>query len=440
MQLVKLIFQNVVWKGLYVTTLFIINIIIARYFKATESGWIFLTINNLSFVILILSLSLESGMTYYCARREISPGSLSSLSVAWSLLASGGFTFFLSRVGGFLPHLPISSNVFYGMVFCYTFGYLLIVYFGSLFGGFKEFRIPNIVLTTVNLILISILLLHSMKVPGQGPKRDAIVLGFYFCSFAVQGLLCGIAFANRFLNEFMVRLPSFRDIKRLLIYSKLALLINIIFFLVYRVDYWFVARYCTSDQLGNYIQVSKIAQVFLMIPSMIATVIFPLTAAELKDKMSEHLPIVARLLFWVYLVLLALLIVTGDQLFSFIYGNSYYYMYPVFLLLVPGILALSIQALLTAYYAGRNLLINNLKGALIALAIIVPGDVFIIPRYGINGAAIVSSVGYISYMIYMLYKFKKDNNIMPTNFFFMKLSDWQWMKEQVIVKGMRKVQ
>ena len=73
---------------------------------------------------------------------------------------------------------------------------------------------------------------------------------------------------------------------------------NIVFFLVYRVDYLFVnaSPVCTAADLGNYIQVSKLGQLLLIIPQIIASVIFPRTASGIERKeLNNTLMIMARL-------------------------------------------------------------------------------------------------------------------------------------------------
>ncbi|MEJ7681191.1 MAG: oligosaccharide flippase family protein [Segetibacter sp.] len=73
-------------------------------------------------------------------------------------------------------------------------------------------------------------------------------------------------------------MPAFINIRLLIRYALVALAANVIFFLVYRVDYWFVKKYCTLQELGNYIQVSKLGQMLLIIPTIISSVVLPQTA------------------------------------------------------------------------------------------------------------------------------------------------------------------
>ena len=82
-------------------------------------------------------------------------------------------------------------------------------------------------------------------------------------------------------------------------------------------------------------------------------------------------------------------------------------MYLPFVLLIPGILALTVVRVVAAHFAGLNLVKYNLNGGILALVFIVGCDWWLIPQYGITAAAAVSSVGYVLYMGYLLYQFNK---------------------------------
>ncbi|MEO7765799.1 MAG: polysaccharide biosynthesis C-terminal domain-containing protein, partial [Ferruginibacter sp.] len=92
--------------------------------------------------------------------------------------------------------------------------------------------------------------------------------------------------------------------------------------------------------------------------------------------------------------------------------------------LIPGILSLSMLFTLTAYYAGRNRIGVNINGALLALIFVVAGDYFLIPKYGINAAAMVSSIGYFVYLLFVLRIFVKEHNVLWSSFFIIKANDF----------------
>src|SRR5690606_14153964 len=86
----RLVTGSVLWRGAYFLTLFLINVIISSYFTAAGSGWIFYISSYFSFVLLLGSFSLEAGMAYYGARKEVSFQKLTTFGLAWSLLAGMG--------------------------------------------------------------------------------------------------------------------------------------------------------------------------------------------------------------------------------------------------------------------------------------------------------------------------------------------------------------
>jgi hypothetical protein len=63
--------------------------------------------------------------------------------------------------------------------------------------------------------------------------------------------------------------------------------------------------------------------------------------------------------------------------------------------------------------------------------VILAGDIIFIPKYGINAAAMVSSLGYIVYQYYIIRVFKKEYPCSFTDFFIFRSSDWQTIKKSI---------
>ena len=206
---------------------------------------------------------------------------------------------------------------------------------------------------------------------------------------------------------------------------------NVIFFLLYRVDYFFVERYCTKVQLGNYIQVSKLVHLFFILPTILASAVFPITAGGRKEGIDKLLTLLSRSIFLLYVLSCVILAAIGKWLFPFVFGESFSDMYLPFLLLIPGILALSGIFTLTAYFAGKNRIKVNIAGSVYALIIIVIADIIFIPQYGIQAAAIISSVGYIFYQVYIIAVFKKKYQIAITDFFIFRSYDFKKIKSSI---------
>jgi O-antigen/teichoic acid export membrane protein len=427
----KLIIRNIFWRGLYFLSLFGLNILISRHFKAEGSGWIYYVINNLSFLILALSLSLESGVAFYVSNGQVSAQKISFFCLAWSVIAASfGLLFMNWMIPSSYPVYLSRTELITGC-FCYCLGVLLTTYFLALFFARQVFRLPNLLLLFFNLLLIFLFFIYR----NERYVLDHFMI-LYFVSFLLQGLVMTAAFFIRINSngaeaETETKYPDWARLAKIFKYSLLALAGNLVFFLICRVDYWFVKKFCSFADLGNYIQVSKLVQVLILVPSIMASTIFPLVAGGQKEEVNKALKILTRcLLFGIGIVCLIIAIV-GKWAFPFIFGTSFLQMHALFLLLIPGVLALSAHYPLTAYYAGKHRIMVNIKGSLLALMLIITGDLIFIPIAGVMAAPLISSIGYACYYFYVLFTFSKDYQTSVAGFFMLKRSDLAWVKKMV---------
>lgn len=423
MSVKKAIQDILLWRGLNFLSVFILNVLVARLFEASQAGSLFFFINNLSLIILVLSFSLESGMGYYAASGNVGAPRLAMLAMAWSIL-SFGLTFLL--FDNFADHISSLKGLNTKLLaLFFVSGSLLISFYSALYFARQNFFVPNLSLLVINLALIVLFVLGM-----QGTFTGQWLTYAYFTGFLLQGLL--IALFYFFSNGGRdYSLPTTVDLQKIFKYSSTAFLSNIIFFLVYRVDYWFVEKYCTSNELGNYIQVSKIVQWFLLIPMMIGTAIFPLTASGKDTGLINKIVSISRILLWIYLLACTGLAITGFWLFVWLFGETYTYMYPVFLLHIPGILALASLYPVSSYHAGIKRVDINLKGSLMALVVIILLNVVFTPLYGIYAASVASSAGYVVYFIFSLYFFNRQNKIKLYQFLKPAMMDYTSLKSLV---------
>src|SRR5450432_2257033 len=84
----NLIQQHILWRGLYFFSVLLINIGIARFFAAEKSGQLFFIINNLALILLVVGMSLESGLTFYIASAKLKSGIMAWFCLVWTVAAS----------------------------------------------------------------------------------------------------------------------------------------------------------------------------------------------------------------------------------------------------------------------------------------------------------------------------------------------------------------
>jgi O-antigen/teichoic acid export membrane protein len=422
MQLRKLVLQNIIWRGLYFFTVFFVNIFVARYLKADGSGSVYYVVNNLSFLLLIAGLSLESGATYFISKQIIPPQKVFLFFLIWPFIAALLIIFFFSFIFKTPGNILTTTAEFNYACFIYITGVLLTTYFGALFFSKQNFILPNIILLSVNLFTLVFFSYYSAQ-----PIMHQHFVIIYFSSFFLQGFILAAAYFFQMKKWENIGSPSLALIKKLVRYSLLALAANVIFFLVYRVDYWFVNKFCSTKDLGNYIQVSKLVQAFLIFPSICASVIFPIIAAG-KKNLSHSIQLLSSFMFIAFLLLNLIIVISGKTFFLMIFGNSFDEMYVPYLLLIPGNISLSLQALLGAFFAGENKIKINLWGAVVALLIIIVGDILLVPLYGIKAAAGVSSVAYTANLAFLIIIYCRDYQMKAIYFFIVRNNGWNVLK------------
>src|ERR1700687_1935864 len=95
----SLVLQHMLWRGLYFFSVMLLNILIAHLFAAEKSGQIFYIVNKLALVLLIVSISLESGSSFYISSDKLNAIQMANFCQLWaigaSLIAVIGWWFFL---------------------------------------------------------------------------------------------------------------------------------------------------------------------------------------------------------------------------------------------------------------------------------------------------------------------------------------------------------
>ncbi|RXK61829.1 hypothetical protein ESA94_02100 [Lacibacter luteus] len=420
MKLATALSKSILWRGFYFLSVMLLNILVARHFQSEGSGQMYYVINLLAFTLIIISFCLEAPMGYYLSQKKLNETQLALIAVGWTLLIMLPCWFVINS-------LPVPKEGllhlagFHFSAASFLTGNLLITFFVALFYAKMDFVLPNLLLVAVNLLLIVLVPNNEW---ASGFLSDAGYVQLYFFGFFMQGFLLMLFFFFRYFRWSEIKKIPVELIKPFISFALIAVVTNSMTFLMYRIDYWFVNKFVANDSdLGNYIQACKLAQLFFIVPSILAGVVFPMTASGRKEEMNRKMQLLSRGLILFYSLACLFLLLTGFWLFPFVFGPTFQKMYLPFILLIPAILSYSVIHLLAAYYSGKKVLRVNLTGNIVALTVIVIGDWLVIPVYGIAGAAVVSSIGYICYMSYMLLAHAKEYNSRFIDFLLFKKTD-----------------
>lgn len=430
----KLLQQSLLWRGFYFITLLLVNIVLSRYLQADGSGWIYYLTNFFSLILLVASLSMESGYTFYASGNVINHNKLAWFSLLWTaaigaIVASTIYYYF-----GSFKKIPINeANNYMLYALTYVCGILLINFFTVLFYAHKNFWLPNLLMGLTNLFLVFVIVLMR-----NSTNAYTIIVNSYFSFILLQGIVLAIAFIwlNKSFSVFS--LPNKVEFSLLLRYSLIALAGNLLFFFMYKIDYWFVKKYCSGIELGNYIQASKLAQMVLIIPQILASVIFPQTAGGTQQNdVGKSILVMFRILMQVIALLMLLVFFVGAPVFVFVFGTTFNNISVPFMLLLPGIFAMSVTVLLAAFFSGHGHVKLNVTGTAIGLAVVIALDFLWVKSYGIKGAALASSIGYSAFLLYALWHFKKLYQFRLKEMLLFSLDDWRWVKNILLHKNVK---
>jgi O-antigen/teichoic acid export membrane protein len=420
------ILQHIVWRGLYYFSVLLINISIARFFAAEKSGQIFFIVNNLALILLIASASLESGCAYYVASGIIKSYQISRFCLAWavsaSLLALAVWTF----LAYFFHPVYLITSSFLLASFLFILGILLSTYFTALFNARKLFGMPNKILFFINTGLIILLFIGR----SNTVIREFFLM-IYFACFFLQGLIMMLIYFKMESSEGVSLWPDKHVIKKILKYSLTALTANLIYFLVNRIDYWFVKYYCSPNDLGNYIQASKLAQMLLILPGIVGATLFSIFSSQKNTTKVSELSTAIRVLLWVNGALCLLIICVGWFIIPIFFGASFGLMYYLFVLLIPGILCVTMNYPLASWFSSKRNISVNIRGSLLAVIIICAGDIVSLPIFGVRAASVMSSIGFISIYLFGVYIYRKEFPIPWRDLLLIRKSDFAWLRKSL---------
>lgn len=435
MRFKDLLLKSIFWRICFLASGFLLNIILSRLLQADISGGLYYLMSLYSFIIIVIVVGLDSSLAYHFVKQAISGRQAFLIALLWAIAASAlsyiPLKYYVYNSAGSL--FTFMGFIVYSLAF--IFGSLLLCFFQPLFFAVGNYKIPNMLLGLLNFIVGAILIVLFFLLPKQ--IFIAVAIKVYLSSFLVAGVVMMLLF---FLKEghrkAIVEVGAKHAVlKSVLRYSAQALIANTIAFLLYRIDFWYVEKYCTASDLGNYAQVTKIAMLFLLFPKMTSSAIFQTTAHEAFEKNRQRLQQISRLLVFFILPIFMIVALCGYWLFPLVYGKTFSNMYLPFVLMMPGIFSLCILIPFSSYFAGKNLVSVNIWGSVIALVLLILLCYFLVPVFGILGAAVSCSISYTACLFFELWFFYKKGSVTVKDLLLLKKSDLAIMKDNEFFKN-----
>ena len=374
-----------------------------------------------SLVVTFGNLGIGPATVYYVARRQYPRREI-----------LGNNTFLGAVIGaigvlaGLIVVLFFRQSIFPGVAPEYLFLALLMIPISIFFSyvnyillgaqHIKQFNLISILQTVLFLIFI-VLALWGFKAGVMGALAAGItssflvdVVVFFEAKKATRGI------------SFHLNLPYIKDA---LTYGIKAHLANVLGFLNYRVDMFFVNAFLNPAAVGFYSIGVSLVEKLWMVSYAASTVLFPRVAAETEEQRRKELTsLVARSVLWVTALGAAVIFFLSHWIVWLLYSSAFLPAVRPLQILLPGIVTLSVGRVLANDIAGRGRVMLNNYAGLVTVATNVALNILWIPRYGIAGAALASTVSYTLAFLTQLFFYTRLSGNRWTVVVFPQRGDW----------------
>lgn len=196
-------------------------------------------------------------------------------------------------------------------------------------------------------------------------------------------------------------------------YGWKAYLADMITFLHYRADMYIVGYYSGPAALGIYTIAVMVVERIWFASQAASTALFPtVSAMKLNDAgLAEVTPKVLRGVLVVGGLMGFGVLLISDPLIRGIFGEQYADSVLPLRILLPGVIVWGGARVLCADIAGRGLPEVNLRIAAVSAVINIALNLIAVPRFGVIGAAVASSISYSVLGVMALYRYLKISGL-----------------------------
>jgi len=275
-----------------------------------------------------------------------------------------------------------------------------------------------ITIPLVIIILISDFLHFSVLGMGRvdffsltGVLKSLISLGVFLIAFFMPGntltnvliacvisYLMGIVTECYFLKQTQIFSGKFCErpfpAKQLLRFGGITHIITVSQFMSYRIDQLLIPVFLSSSDLGIYTIAVSLAERILMLPAAIQMALLPRIPDTSLEKGANIVARVLRHLIILNIVIIIVISAAGSFLIHLFFGVDFKSAYIPMLLLLPGIVSISFWKIVGSYFISTNRAVIPAVISVFSVILNLFFNLFLIPRWGIIGAASASTISY----------------------------------------------
>lgn len=402
------------WSGIsQVTTaagLALTGIAVARLLGPDGTGSYALAATLFAMLLILSTLGLEQGISYYVAGKHWGPraawGRSQLVALGAGLVGAGLGVLARVIVPSAFEGLSVELVAITAAALPFALSWFYAAYVALATDRYERYAVPQ----------ASQALLALAAVTGLAAAYglEGAIVGLA-ASQVVVAIATGVA-TRRALPR--ARAPEEPGIlRKALSFGFRGYLANALQFFNYRLDLFVLAAVASQAQVGYYSIAVSITSGMWLLPGALSSVVLPRIAAlgaadeeDYRDIVQEKSMRHVALIVAVMTVFLALALI---GLVSLIYGADFQPAVDLGLILLPGVALLGIASVLSATIVGRGFPNLSLRIALISTPITIALYAILVPWLKADGAALASSISYSLNFVLALRYYRRVTGLWP---------------------------
>jgi len=383
---------------------------------------------NYLLFLLVFSFGIQTGIVYFISSKKYTEQVVAGISLAIFLVSTSILllllfaTYYLGVSSFYLPEnydtIPYLISLF--VLFFLSFFNNLITAFFQARSKFNVINRVAILNSVINAALFPVLYFYLQQKEITVVAKFNYVLVVTLMLLLLNSTIWGYLYMKQIKVSPKISKAILGKIKEFIFYSLLIYIGMFVNFFNYRLDLWIVNNYLDEKQLSHYSLAANIVQIILYLSVTIASVILPKLSNSDDDKRLVIFAQISRFSFSFFFLLVVVAFSTSYLIIPLMYGEEFIPTIIPFQILSIGILFSCITQLFSMLLVASNKNIFNIIACSAGLVFTVIFDIYLIPKFQINGAAIATLISYfaifvITYIFVITKTSIKTNNLLiPT--------------------------
>lgn len=403
----KNIVSNFINQIIKIALGFFTSVIIARQLGPNKQGYI-------AYILLVFSLigdyghlGINNSVTYFQKRSKYSEEKVYSVNLTYLFLI-------FPIIVAIMSFLKINNIILNDYNYYFFIGGLILVISTFVLNATTAFFIGSEKIIELNKYTLTVFFIQSfliilLWIIGR------LNIYTYFTLKVASVLVNSIILLNKINIKYTFSIDK-ELLKSEFKYGIILYLAALFIYLNYRSDQFMIKQMLGSSKLGIYSIGVTLAELVFLIPNSVGTAFIGrlYNTNEKNDRELTALTVKYTFYICILVVLIGLCMI---PLIPIIYGKKYLAATTVTAILFFGIIFASIGKVAYGYFIAKGRPQVHLILTVICLGSNIIMNMYFIPKFGINGAAIASSISYTCYGVSYIIYFIKNENFKLRDFF-----------------------